>query len=157
MAAPTMVHDQSTLFLMVIAAWISSVTMLVPWPPIMIALFEAHFPGEIAPWVVWGRWILNLAFIVGGALSTLLLLRGHRRALKYALGFSATYVAYWLSEYAFVHGTVLDVILAIERQWERGGLGSRIVILQHQVALPLIHLAFLACAGFYCYKRRYAI
>jgi hypothetical protein len=141
---------------LVVLGWVSSVTMLVPWPPATMALFEAH-NVELAHWAVWVRWALNAIFILGGAISAFLALRGRQRALRYAVAFSAIYIAYWLSEYVLARGPAVDVISSVMRQVRLGGLASQIVIIQHQIVLPIFHLIFIGFTAFKYGKRRYAI
>lgn len=96
-------------------------------------------------------------FILGGAISAFLALRGRQRALRYAVAFSAIYIAYWLSEYVLARGSALDVISSVMRQVRLGGLASQIVIIQHQIILPIFHLVFIGFTAFKYGKRRYAI
>jgi hypothetical protein len=155
---------RGTLFVL-LAGWVSSITMLYPWPPRTIAvleeLVETHAKLEekqaasstpetriqVAHQPIWNRWILNLLFVVGGTLFVLLTLRGSKVARGLVVGFSGIYLAYWLSEYMLSLGPASSVVAAVIRQINDGDLLRKTVIIQHQILLPLIHLGGLIIAG----------
>jgi hypothetical protein len=147
---------QSRLLWLVFAAWVSSVTMLLPFPPFTIEWLKAH---NVEPpyWLIWGRWLLNLAFIVGGATAVYLARRGRHRALSVAVLFSLVYVAYWLSEYVMARSPAIEVVKLVLYQLKLGGWPTKIGVFQHQVVLPLIHLLFVAVVARGYLKPRHAI
>lgn len=70
---------------------------------------------------------------------------------------SQRYIAYWLSEYVLARGPAIDVISSVMRQVRLGGLAAQIVIIQHQIVLPIFHLGFIGFTALKHGKRRYAI
>jgi hypothetical protein len=149
-------HNHTKLLVLLFAAWVSCITMLVPWPPATIAYINAH-DLRVPEWGVWFRWILQSAFVLGGAIAAFLAFRGRKRAFKYAVGFSALYVAWWLSEYLLAKSPLTDSISRVVHHLQVGDTVSRLVVAQHQIALPLLHLAFLVVVVFAYGRDRVAI
>ena len=129
-----------------LCAWFSAATMLVPWPPVLVDLFASKgiaIPSE----AIWIRWLGKLALIFGGSLGALLWLRGSRWAVPILILCSVLYLGYWMSEYLFSPGQISEVVSAVARQISNAELLRKLVILQHQVILPVIHLVFLVLAA----------
>ena len=147
---------QTKLLLIVVAAWVSSVTMLQPWPTTTI-VFLNTYSYEGPYWPIWARWVLNALFVLGGTVSAFLAYRGSERAFKYALVFSVSYIGYWLSEYVLASSGPLFVVSLVLHQLRENELLSRLVIAQHQIVLPIVHLVFLTSAVFKYGRRRHAI
>jgi len=151
---------RGTLFALLIA-WISSITMLYPWPPRTIAALEeltrtyeretgssnAGTRIEVPHQPIWNRWVVNVLFVLGGVVFVLLTLRGGKSSRGFVVGFSVLYLAYWLSEYVLSLGSTADVVAAVVRQIKDGDLLRKTVIIQHQVLLPLVHLGSLIIAA----------
>lgn len=148
-------RNQHGFLLILVVAWISSLTMLQPLPTTTIAVLSAQV-GEVPHWPIWARWILAALFVLGGTVSAFLAFRGSQRAFKCALAFSVLYVAYWLSEYLLAHSAMFIFSLVL-RQLRENELVSKLVIAQHQFILPTIHLVFLTTAAFKLAKRGHAI
>jgi hypothetical protein len=149
-------HNHTKLLLLLFAAWVSCITMLVPWPPVTIAYIHAH-DMRVPDWGIWFRWLLHTAFVLGGAIAAFLAFRGGERAFKYAALFSALYVAWWLSEYLLATSPLADSIWRVVHHLQVGDTVSRLVVAQHQIALPLLHLAFLVVVMFTYGRRGVAI
>ena len=147
---------QSRLVWLVFAAWVSSVTMLLPFPPFTIEWMKAH-NFEPPYWLIWGRWLLNVAFIVAGATAAYLARGGRLWALSLAVLFSLIYIAYWLSEYVTARSPAIEVVQRVLYQLKLGGWPLKIGVFQHQVVLPLIHLLFVAVMARGYLKSRDAI
>ena len=158
--------------IVLVLAWISSVTMLIPWPPTTLHKLEelgiattndtrAAVPQprsesrgladttSVSPRAVWFRWGIALVFVAGGLIAALAGLKGHRFAIWVSIAFSLIYVGYWLSEYALAIGTVGSVLQSVANQIAKGNLMSKIVVIQHQALLPLVHIA---CIGYFAVR-----
>jgi hypothetical protein len=151
-----MAARHAKLLLIVVAAWVSSITMLQPWPTTAIAFVSAYnYDGP--HWQIWACWALNALFVLGGTVSAFLAYRGSERAFKYALAFSVLYIAYWLSEYVLARNGALFIVSLVLRQLRENELLSKLVIAQHQIVLPIVHLTFLVSAVFRYGRRRHAV
>lgn len=152
-----MSHSQTKLLLLVLfVAWVSSITMLVPWPPTTIE-YVRGYDMRVAEWPIWTRWILQSAFVMAGAFAALLAYRGSSKALKYAVGLSALYIAWWLSEYLLAKSPLTESIARVVHHLQVGDTTSRLVVAQHQLVLPIVHLVFVLITMLGYGKRRVAI
>ena len=151
-----MALNHPKLLLLLFMAWVSSVTMLVPWPPATIAYVHAH-DMHVPEWVIWFRWTLQSVFVLAGAFATFLAYRGSSTALKCAVGFSVFYIAWWLSEYFLAKSPLTESVARVVHHLKVGDTVSRLVVAQHQVVLPLLHELFLLIVLFGYGKRRVAI
>jgi hypothetical protein len=149
-------HNHTKLLLLLFAGWVSSITMLVPWPPATIAYVNAH-DMRIPEWGIWFRWLLYSAFVLGGAIAALLAFRGSMKAFGYAAGFSVLYLGWWLSEHLLAKRPLAESMSAVVHHLQVGDTLSRLVVAQHQVVLPLLHIAFLIIVVLAYGRRRVAI
>jgi hypothetical protein len=158
--------------LVLAVAWFSSVTMLIPWPPTTLHKLQElgiattdgagvaspqsrnesgnlAGPTSVSSRGLWIRWGIAVVFVAGGLIAALVGSRGHRLAIRLSIAFSLIYLGYWLSEYVLAIGTVGSVLQSVANQIASENLGSSIVVVQHQILLPLVHLA---CVGYFAVK-----
>jgi hypothetical protein len=128
-------------------AWLSTLTMLIPWPPATIDLFKSQAIPLPSIAALWTRWIVAFLFVLCGVLAALFSLRGSRRAGRVLLLLSLLYIGYWVSEYLLASRPISDGIDALLRQVGSATPLAKAVIIQHQVILPLVHLGCLAIAA----------
>ena len=112
-----------------LAAWISTVTILIP-----------------GPWIAgpWPSWVAKALLVFSGVFVCAMGLRRNGGWLLYVKVLSAIFLIYWLSEYMFairpVSESVASVLHAIR---DLDGL-PRAVLIQTQVLLPIVHIACVA-------------
>lgn len=146
--------------------------MLIPWPPTTLQKLqelgidttggagtasqqfrnettELASPVSVSRRALWARWGIAVVFVAGGLVAALAGLKGHRLAIRLSVAFSLTYLGYWLSEYVFAIGTVGSVIQSVANQITSANVATRIVVIQHQILLPVVHLA---CVGYFAVK-----
>jgi hypothetical protein len=132
-----------TIHVVLVMAWLSTVTMLIPWPPATMTLLESHGMTPPSAHVLWTRWLLGCMFVVGGTFSAVSALRAARQGNFITIGFSVIYILYWLSAYVTMPVPVGEVIRITIRQIANVPFWNKVGVIQYQVLLPLVHCAYL--------------
>ena len=129
-----------------LCAWLSAATMLVPWPPVVMDIFASK--GIAIPaGAVWIRWLPKLVLVLCGVSAALMWLRGRQRAFRILIVLSVLYLGYWISGYLLTPGEIGDLVRTITWQISNEDGLRKLTILQHQIILPVIHLVFLILAA----------
>lgn len=105
-------------------AWISSATMLIP-----------------GPWIAgsWLQWTAKALFVLAGVTVCAVGLRRGRRWLPFVVLLSALSLMYWLSEHLFAIRPMAESFASVAHAIaDLDGL-PRVVLIQTQLVLPIVH------------------